>query len=60
MNTFFGQELAYGYAWSRRPAAWYEPGDWVYDIRFYVNNGWGGSGNGWVPASTWFAGEIYP
>ena len=27
---------------------------------FYVNSGWGGSGNGWVAASTWFAGEIYP
>jgi len=27
---------------------------------FYVNQGWGGSGNGWVSAGTWFAGKIRP
>lgn len=31
-----------------------------YDREFYLNNGWGGSGNGWEDASTWFAGEINP
>ena len=51
--------LAYGYAWrSRRRcfiACWTE-----YDRRFYVNQGWGGNDNGWVSASTWFAGRIRP
>lgn len=28
--------------------------------QFYVNQGWGGGGNSWVPADTWFAGRIYP
>ena len=33
----------------------------VTDTSFYVNNGWGGGGNGeWIDAGTWFAGEIYP
>jgi len=32
----------------------------VYDRFFYVNQGWGGAGNDWVAASTWFAGEIHP
>jgi len=27
---------------------------------FYVNEGWGGDGNGWVSAGTWFSGEIFP
>jgi hypothetical protein len=33
-----------------------------YDRWFQVNNGWGGGGTGneWVPAHTWFIGEIYP
>lgn len=55
--------LAYGYAWDevrvRRCfiACWYTTtkARW-----FYVNKGWGGYGNEWVEASTWFAGEIYP
>ncbi len=51
--------LAYGYRWrSRRRcfiACWTE-----YDRQFYVNQGWGGNGNGWVSAGTWFAGEIRP
>jgi hypothetical protein len=34
--------------------------DGVYDRWFYVNQGWGGSGNDGVEAGTWFAGEIYP
>ena len=55
--------VAYGYAWQRRTVrkcfifCWNET---VYDRWFYVNQGWGGSGNGWVSASTWFSGEIYP
>ena len=55
--------LAYGYAWRRRVVrrcfifCW---NDEVTDRWFYVNQGWGGSGNDWVEASTWFAGEIYP
>jgi hypothetical protein len=32
----------------------------VYDRWFYVNQGWGGSGNEWIQASTWFAGSIFP
>ncbi|TAN61726.1 hypothetical protein EPN18_06095 [bacterium] len=56
--------MAYGYAWQQRTVrheflfwSWEET---VYDRWFYVNQGWGGSGNGWVSADTWFAGEIYP
>ena len=55
--------LAYGYAWQTRIVrrcfifCWDEE---VYDRWFYVNQGWGGSGNDWVEAGTWFAGEIYP
>lgn len=55
--------LAYGYAWQSRTVscAWYE--FWCstkteYNRSFYVNQGWGGSGNGWVASGTWFAGEI--
>ena len=55
--------LAYGYAWRSRTVscAWYE--FWCstkteYNRSFYVNQGWGGGGNGWIPAGTWFAGEI--
>jgi len=55
--------VAYGYAWQKRTVrkcfifCWNET---VYDRWFYVNQGWGGSGNGWVSASTWFSGEVYP
>ncbi|WP_299546295.1 hypothetical protein [uncultured Tateyamaria sp.] len=55
--------VAYGYAWQSRIVrkcfifCWNET---VYDRWFWVNQGWGGSGNDWVPADTWFAGEIYP
>ena len=55
--------LAFGYAWQKRIVrhcfvfCW---NDVVYDRWFYVNQGWGGSGNDWVEAGTWFAGEIYP
>ena len=55
--------LAYGYAWQRRIIrrcfifCWDEE---VYDRWFFVNQGWGGAGNDWVEAGTWFSGEIYP
>ncbi len=55
--------VAYGYAWQRRIVrkcfifCWNKT---VYDRYFYVNQGWGGSGNCWINASTWFAGQIYP
>ena len=55
--------LAYGYAWRSRTVrkcfifCWNET---EYNRSFYVNQGWGGSGNGWVSAGTWFAGEIRP
>ena len=48
--------LAWGYAWSSSSSFW----GTSYSRWFYVNQGWGGSGDGWVSASTWFAGEIYP
>jgi hypothetical protein len=54
--------MAYGYAWERRIvrtcAIWcwdtVQYCDW-----FYVNQGWGGYGNEWIAASTWFAGSIF-
>jgi hypothetical protein len=55
--------LAYGYAWRSRTVrkcfiwCWNET---EYNRSFYVNQGWGGSDNGWVSAGTWFAGEIRP
>jgi hypothetical protein len=55
--------LAIGYAYQERIVrkcaifCWDEV---VYDRSFYVNQGWGGSGNEWITASTWFAGELYP
>ncbi len=53
--------LAYGYKWRKR--YYYILGYQLwssYNRDFYVNQGWYGSGNGWVTADTWFAGEIYP
>jgi len=49
--------MAYGYA-SRSKSNWLS--GTTYDRLFYVNQGWGGSSNGWINASTWFAGEIIP
>ncbi|MEM8863085.1 MAG: hypothetical protein AAGD96_32645, partial [Chloroflexota bacterium] len=55
--------VAYGYAWRKRTVrkcfifCWNET---QYNRSFYVNQGWGGSGNGWVSSGTWFAGEIQP
>lgn len=34
-------------------------GETQYNRQFYVNQGWEGSGNGWVPADSWFIGEIF-
>jgi len=54
--------LAYGYRWRSRIVrkcfiwCWNET---EYQRQFYVNQGWGGSGNGWVSAGTWFAGQLY-
>lgn len=52
--------LAWGYAWQSRTVnvLWWTETE--YNRWFYVNQGWGGSGDGWVSASTWFAGEITP
>jgi hypothetical protein len=55
--------LAMGYAWRSRTVracaiCWWDTTE--YSEWFWVNQGWGGSDNGWVSASTWFAGEVYP
>lgn len=55
--------VAYGYAHRTRVIRKCVLFCWdktVTDRSFYVNQGWGGSGNGWVNASTWFSGELYP
>lgn len=56
--------VAYRYKWRSRPEewdeGWFDGNDVFYQREFYVNQGWGGSGNGWVNAGTWFAGRIYP
>ena len=56
--------LAYGYRWRSRTVntcvlfiCW---SDTEYQRQFYANEGWGGSGNGWIGAGTWFAGQLYP
>jgi len=55
--------LAYGYQWWSRKTkkcffwCWWET---EYNRQFWVNQGWGGSGNGWISAGTWFNGEILP
>lgn len=55
--------MAYGYAWQKRTVrktfifSWTEE---VFDQCFYVNQGWGGTGNEWIAASSWFSGTIYP
>jgi hypothetical protein len=55
--------LAYGYQWWSRKVKKCFIWCWTtteYSRQFWVNQGNGGSGNGWISASTWFAGEIYP
>lgn len=48
--------LAYGYR-SRSRRRWWGT---QWERQFYVNQGWGGTSNGWVSASTWFAGQLWP
>ncbi len=55
--------LAYGYQWWSQRVKKCFIFCWEtteYNRMFWVNQGWGGSGDGWIPASTWFAGRIYP
>jgi hypothetical protein len=52
--------LAYGYAYQERIVNVLLWETVVYDRCFYLNQGWGGSGNEWITASTWYSGEIYP
>lgn len=55
--------LAYGYRWRKRRVkkcliwCWHET---QYQRQFYVNQGWNGSGNGWIGADTWFSARIIP
>ena len=52
--------LAYRYRWrSRESCGWFSCST-TYEREFYVNQGYGGSGDGWIPAKTWFVGEIRP
>jgi hypothetical protein len=46
--------LAWGYK-LRSKVEWWGT---VHERKFYVNQGWGGAGDGWINASTWFAGTI--
>jgi hypothetical protein len=56
--------LAYKYRWKSRPEkfleGWFDGNDVVYTREFYVNQGWGGGGNGWISAGTWFSGRGIP
>ncbi len=51
--------LAYGYQWRRKRVHFAFWSWWEYQRKFYVNQGWGGSGNGWISARTWFVGQLY-
>jgi hypothetical protein len=53
--------VAYGYAIESRIVRTCVIFCWdsvTYQEWFYVNQGWGGYGNQWVAASTWFAGSV--
>lgn len=55
--------VAYGYGVERRVVRkcfWWCWDEVEYHRYFYVNQGWGGHGNEWVAASTWFAGSVFP
>ena len=52
--------LAYGYKFRSRKVkacklCWWTKTE--HERYFFVNQGWGGNNNGWVPASTWFVGQ---
>lgn len=44
--------LAWGYAWRTHSSG--SVSRW-----FLVNQGWGGAGDAWIPAETWFCGELW-
>ena len=48
--------LAWQFAQCHRQVMWW----YEYQKCVYVNQGWGGSGNAWVDAGTWFCGEMLP
>lgn len=52
--------LAWGYAQQSRQNCFLFFCSTEYNRWFYVNQGWGGSSNGWVTANAWFAGDITP
>ncbi|GAC1550682.1 MAG: hypothetical protein NVS2B7_26770 [Herpetosiphon sp.] len=52
--------LAYGYAQQSRTTYTLWWSNTEYNRWFYVNEGWGGRNNGWIPADGWFAGQIFP
>jgi hypothetical protein len=53
--------LAYGYQRRERWVYRTVLSDYKqYQREFYVNQGWGGSSNGWIPAETWYAGSVRP
>ena len=54
------EQLAYGYAEQTKRDCFLFICSTEYNRWFYVNQGWGGSSNGWVTAKAWFAGEVLP
>lgn len=48
--------LAYGYRWRSKRSCFLTSCWTNYQREFKVNQGWYGSGNGWVNANVWFAG----
>ena len=53
--------LAFGYQRRERMVYRKVLSDYVqYQREFYVNQGWGGNQNGWIPAETWYAGSVKP
>lgn len=56
--------LAWGVQYTTRPEGfwegWADGDDVVWHQFWYVNQGWGGNGNGWIQTGTWFAGRVNP
>lgn len=53
--------LAYGYQRRERWVYRTVLSDYKqYQREFYVNQGWSGNSNGWIPAQTWYAGTVRP